>query len=128
SRRPTVPTRRGAARSARGLRDREHLDERVAMAGAALAVAASRGREGRGARRRPRLGAADDARVGRRNTIVALGLPPGRPPVPALRRDDPLARPRRREPHRVLVRTVPAGTDRVRLTPLAWWRHSSLPA
>ena len=78
-------------------------------AGAALAVApARRGRRARPPpRARDRRGA-DARRRRRRPRAAQAGLPAGRPAVPALRHADPLARPGRRQPHRVLVPGLPA--------------------
>ena len=76
---------------------------------AALAVAAARRDDGRGARA-PSLGEARTADAARRSTggrVDASRLPPRRPSVPALRRDDRWPRPGRRQPHRVLVSRLP---------------------
>ena len=61
---------------------------------------------GRAAALRPRRSRPAHARLARRSPAPEPRLPPGRPPVPALRRADPLARPGRRQPDRVLVSRV----------------------
>ena len=106
--RSAPPARRRPRRPACRLGHRERLAGRAALAGSAVAVAAARRGHGRGARRRPRVGARGDARVGRGNPFVQGRLPPGRTTVPALRRCDSLPRARRRESHGLLVRVVPA--------------------
>ena len=62
--------RRRPRRPACRLGHREHLAGRAALAGSAVAVAAARRGDGRGARRRARVGARGDARVGRRHPFV----------------------------------------------------------
>ena len=53
-------------------------------------------------------GRAPNARLARRPSPREPRLPPGRPLVPALRREDPLPRPGRCQPNRVLVPGLPA--------------------
>src|SRR5262249_17241578 len=101
------PRRRGRAGAARGRRHREHVDERGALRGAHLAVAAARRgdrcRAHRGARRR----SASHARTPRRRGRRRPGLPAQAQSVPALRDADQVVAARRRRAHGVLVPVLP---------------------
>ena len=115
--------RRGAPGSAARRGHREHVDVGGALGRPRVAVDSG----GRGARRgAPRgvgMGTDGDARVRRGSAAAAGGLPPCRSPLRALWDADRVARPGRRQPHRLLVPRVPTaspGRPRIRFT--AWGR------
>ena len=88
--------------------NRQHVARRAALAGAGVAVASARKGDRRRARRRARLGTARDAGSGGRDAIASIRLPADGATVSSLRLADQVPRAGGCEPHRVLVRHLPA--------------------